>query len=315
MIRTVTGDIAPEQLGVTYAHEHLIATPPQWMAEKDPDLVILDIDKAVTETELFRAAGGVSMYEASAWDYGRDAAALKLIAETTGVQIIATAGFNKGLWFNDRAGDWSTEQYEELMVREVTEGIGDTGVRGGVIKFGTGYNSISEAEERVARAAARAHRRTGAPLHSHTEAGTMALEQVEIMREEGVDVRRLAIAHLTRNVDPWYHRQVAATGVFLSFDQLSKVKYGPESDRIDATIALIEAGHLAQLLIGGDLARKSDLYAYERGPGLRFVLETWVPRLRAELGERGYTSARVDEIVDALLIHNPRRYFSFGAPY
>jgi len=315
MIRTVTGDIAPEQLGVTYAHEHLIATPPQWMAEKDPDLVILDRDKAIAEAELFRAAGGVSLYEASAWDYGRDAAALRQIAETTGVQIIATAGFNKGLWFQDRAGDWTIEQYEQLMVREVTEGIGDTGVRGGVIKFGTGYNAISEAEERVARAAARAHRRTGAPLHSHTEAGTMALEQVEIMREEGVDVRRLAIAHLTRNVDPWYHRQVAATGVFLSFDQLSKVKYGPESDRIDATIALIEAGHLGQLLIGGDLARKSDLYAYERGPGLRFVLETWVPRLRSELAERGYQQARIEEIVDALLIDNPRRYFSFCEPY
>jgi phosphotriesterase-related protein len=315
MIRTVTGDIDPAQLGVTYAHEHLISTPPQWMAEKDPDLVILDQDKALEEARLFRAAGGVSLYEATAWDYGRDAAALRAIAEQTGVQIIATAGFNKGLWFRDRAGDWTIEQYEELMVREVEEGIGETGVRGGVIKFGTGYNQISEAEERVARAAARAHRRTGAPLHSHTEAGTMALEQVAIMREEGVDVRRLAIAHLTRNVDPWYHRQVAATGVFLSFDQLSKVKYGPESDRVDATIALIEAGHLEQLLIGGDLARKSDLWAYERGPGLRYVLESWIPRLRSELGERGYDDGRVEEIVETLLVRNPRRYFAFGAPY
>lgn len=315
MIRTVTGDIDPAQLGVTYAHEHLIATPPQWMADKDPDLVILDEQKAIEEARLFRAAGGVSMYEATAWDYGRDAAALKRIAEATGVQIVATAGFNKGLWFRDRAGDWTVEQYEELMVREIEEGIGDTGVRGGVIKFGTGYNQISEAEERVARAAARAHRRTGAPLHSHTEAGTMALEQVEIMREEGVDLRRLAIAHLTRNVDPWYHRQVAATGVFLSFDQLSKVKYGPESDRIDATIALIEAGHLEQLLVGGDLARQSDLWSYERGPGLRYVLESWIPRLRSELGERGYDEHRVDEIVETLLVRNPRRYLAFGAPY
>lgn len=315
MIRTVSGDIPAEQLGVTYAHEHLIATPPPWMAAKDPDLVILDRDAALAEVGLFQAAGGVSLFEATAWDYGRDAAALRDIAQQTGLQIIACAGFNKGLWFEDRAGDWTIEQYEQLMVDEVEQGIGDTGVRGGVIKFGTGYNAISEAEERVARAAARAHRRTGAPLHSHTEAGTMALEQVAIMREEGVDVRRLAIAHLTRNVDPWYHRQVAATGVFLSFDQLSKVKYGPESDRIDATIALIEAGHLEQLLVGGDLARKSDLYAYERGPGLRFVLETWIPRLRSELTERGYHAARADEIVETLLVHNPRRYFSFGEPY
>ena len=315
MIRTVSGDIPADQLGVTYAHEHLISTPPPWMAAKDPDLVILDKDAALAEARMFRAAGGVSMFEATAWDYGRDAAALREIAEATGVQIIACAGFNKGLWFEDRAGDWTIEQYEELMVREATEGIDDTGVKGGVIKFGTGYNSISPAEERVARAAARAHRRTGAPLHSHTEAGTMALEQVELMREEGVDVRRLAIAHLTRNVDPWYHRQVAATGVFLSFDQLSKVKYGPESGRVDALIALIEAGHLEQLLLGGDLARKSDLYAYERGPGLRFVLDTWVPRLRSELAERDYTSARIEELVETLLVSNPRRYFAWGETY
>ncbi|MCW2951168.1 MAG: aryldialkylphosphatase [Conexibacter sp.] len=315
MIRTVTGDIEPDQLGVTYSHEHLVATPPPWMAAKDPDLVILDLDAAIEEARMFRDAGGRSMFEASAWDYGRDPHALAAIAAATGVQIIATAGFNKGLWFEGRAGDWPIERYEELMVTEVVEGIDGSAVRGGVVKFGSGYNSISAAEERVIRAAARAHRRTGAPLHGHTEAGTMALEQIAILREEGVDLRRVAIAHLTRNVDPWYHRQVADTGVYLCFDQLSKVRYGPESGRIDALIALIEAGHVDQLLVGGDLARRSDLYAYERGPGLRYVLETWIPRLRAELRERGSDEDRVERIVQALLVENPRRYFDFTEPY
>lgn len=312
MIRTVTGDIAPEELGLTLAHEHLIATPPPWMAAKDPDLVIGDVDCALTEARAYRAAGGRSMFEATAWDYGRDAAALRRIAEATGVQIIACAGFNKGLWFEDRAGDWPIERYEELMVAEVTEGIGDTGVRGGVLKFGTGYNTISAAEERTIRAAARAHRRTGAPLHAHTESGTMPLEQIAILREEGVDVRRLAVAHLTRNLDPWLHRQVAETGAFLVFDQLSKVKYGPESGRIDALVDLVDAGFVDQLLVGGDLARRSDLRAYTRAaPGIGWILEHWVPRLRGRLAERGADPDGVEEVLHRLLVDNPRRYFTF----
>lgn len=311
MIRTVTGDIAPDQLGVTFAHEHLVATPPPWMAERDPDLVILDRECAVAEAQGLHDAGARSIFEATAWDYGRDVAALLEVAQRTGLQIIACAGFNKGLWFEDRTGDWPVERYEELIVRDVTEGIEDTGVRAGVVKFGTGYNSISEAEERVIRAAARAHRRTGAPLHAHTEAGTMPLEQIAILREEGVDVRRLAVAHLTRNLDPWLHRQVAETGAFLVFDQLSKVKYGPESGRIDALIDLADAGFADQMLVGGDLARQSDLLAYRRGPGLRWMLDHWIPRLRARLMERGRDEAAADALVRRILVDNPRRYFAF----
>ncbi|MGX6447386.1 phosphotriesterase family protein [Patulibacter sp. S7RM1-6] len=314
MIRTVTGDIAPEELGTTLSHEHLISTPPEWMATKDPDLVILDVDKAIVDVERFRAAGGQAMFEASAWDYGRDPLALKAIAERTGVKIIACGGFNKGLWFHERTEGWTTEQYEEVMVREVTEGIDGTDVRAGVIKFGTGYNSISEAEERVIRAACRAHLKTGAPMHSHTEAGTMALEQLEIVREEGVDPRCLTIAHLSRNLDPWLHRKVAESGAFVLVDQLSKVKYGAESGRLDMTVDLIDLGHLDQLLVGGDLARQSDMYGYSRGPGIGWILATWLPRLRERLAERGRTPEQIEEIERKLMVENPACHFAIGEP-
>lgn len=314
MIRTVTGDIAPEELGTTLSHEHLVATPPAWMAAKDPDLVVLDVEKAIADTELFRDAGGQAMFEATAWDYGRDAAALRLISERTGVRIIACGGFNKGLWFHEPTEGWSTEQYQEVMVREITEGIGETGVRAGVIKFGTGYNQISEAEERVIRAACRAHLLTGAPLHSHTEAGTMALEQLEIVREEGVDPRRVTIAHLSRNLDPWLHRKVAESGAMVLVDQLSKVKYGPESGRIDMFVDLVDGGFLDQLLVGGDLARQSDMRSYERGPGIPWIVSDWLPRLRERLVERGRTPDEADAIVHRAMVENPRRHFSFGDP-
>jgi predicted metal-dependent phosphotriesterase family hydrolase len=315
MIRTVTGDIPPGELGVTYSHEHLISSPPQWKAEEDPDLVITDVEKALQEVRDFQALGGQSLYEASAYDYGRNVGALHEISEQTGAHIIATAGFNKGLWFDPMISDWTKEKMESHIVREVTEGIEDTGVRGGCLKFGSGYNSISELEERVIRAGARAHRTTGAPLHGHTEAGTMGLEQLDILEDEGVDLSRVAITHVSRNPDPWYLRKMAERGAFLCFDGLSKVKYFPESVRIDAIIRLCWLGYQTQILIGGDLARKSDLHAYSRGPGLRFILESWIPRFREELSERAFSPSKAEHIVRALLVDNPRRYFDFVEPY
>jgi predicted metal-dependent phosphotriesterase family hydrolase len=315
LVRTVTGDITPESLGITYSHEHLIASPPEWKAKQDPDLVIRDFDKAIEEVQMFKALGGQSLYEASAYDYGRDVRALHKIAQQTGIQIIATAGFNKGLWFDAMIADWSREELERHIVREVKEGIDGTTIRGGIVKFGSGYNHISELEELVIRAAAYAHRTTGAPLHGHTESGTMGLEQLEILREEGVDLSHVGITHVSRNLDPWYLRKMAQTGAFLCFDGLSKVKYGPESQRIEAIIRLCQLGYTDQILIGGDLARKGDLYAYTRGPGLKYILGTWIPRFREEMSEQGFLPEKIEQTIHAFLVDNPRRYFSFAQPY
>lgn len=315
VVRTVLGDVEASALGVTYAHEHLISSPPLWKARQDLDLVLDDVEKAIEEVRAFSALGGQSLFEATAADYGRDVQALRAISHETGVNIIACGGLNKGLWFHDLVCAWSDEQLLHRFVDETTTGVDGTDIRAGVLKFGTGYNSVSEDEERVIRAAARAHRATGVPLHGHTEAGTMALEQLEILHDEGVDLRRACITHLSRNPDPWYLRKVAETGAFLGFDGLSKVKYFPENVRIDAIVNLCSAGFSDQILLGGDLARRSDLAAYERGPGLSFVLGKWVPRLREELGERGWTDDHVEQTIQRLLVANPRRYFELTEPY
>jgi 5-phospho-D-xylono-1,4-lactonase len=315
MIRTVTGDIDPSALGFTYSHEHLIGSPPPPKSETDPDLVILDFGNALAEAQTAKSVGVRSLYEASAWDYGRNPAALRRISEETGLQIIGCAGFNKGEWFHERLKDWPIERLEEQVVRDVTEGMDGTGVRGGVIKFGTGYNHISAVEERVIRAAARAHRRTGAVLHGHTELGTMAPEQIDILRDEGVDLRRAGFVHLMRNPDWWLHKTIAETGAFLCCDGFSKIKYQPESVRIDLLIKLIEAGYQRRVLIGGDLARRSDLSSYTGGPGLGYIAGKWLPRFQRELAERGYPGKQVAEICADLFINNPADYFNMTEPY
>jgi phosphotriesterase-related protein len=315
MIRTVTGDIDPNELGFTYSHEHLMGSPPPPTSETDPDLVLLDEELSTQEAARAKAVGVRSLYEASAWDYSRDPAALRRISGRVGIQIIACAGFNKGEWFEIPLRDCSIAELEERIVADVTTGMNGTDVRGGVIKFGSSYNRITPTEERVIRAAARAHRRTGVTLHGHTETGTMALEQLDILRDEGVDLTRVGLVHLMRNPDLWLHEQVAATGAYLCCDGFSKIKYYSEGVRVGLIVGLIEAGHLDRLLVGGDLARRSDLGAYTGGPGLGYLGGVWLPRFRSRLRQRGYAPSRIDEIAHALFVQNPARYFDMVAPY
>ena len=314
MIRTVTGDIEPGDLGFTYSHEHLLGAPPEHK-RVDEDLVILDEEMGLQEAKAAAAVGVRSLYEASAWDYSRQPEALRRISEQSGVQIIACGGFNKGEWFDDLLADATIDELEERIVRDVTVGMDGTDVRAGAIKFGTSYNRISPVEERVLRAAARAHRRTGAVLHGHTETGTMALRQLDLLEEEGVRLDRVGIVHLMRNPDPFLHKQIARRGTYLAYDGFAKIKYFPESTRIDVILDVVDAGLGDRILIGGDLARRTDLTAYTGGPGLHYIAGEWLPRFRAELTERGFSTNDIDELERLFFVENPRRYFEFCEAY
>ncbi|PZR55325.1 phosphotriesterase [Xylanimonas oleitrophica] len=314
MIRTVTGDISSDELGFTYSHEHLLGAPPEHK-RADEDLVILDPAMALVEAKEALAVGVRSLYEASAWDYSRRPAELRKISEETGLQIIACGGFNKGEWFDDLLADRTVEELQQQIVADVTTGMDGTDVRAGAIKYGTSYNRVTPVEERVLRAAARAHRATGAVLHGHTETGTMALKQLDMLEEEGVDLNRVGIVHLMRNPDPYLHKKIAGRGTYLCYDGFAKIKYFPESTRIQVILDVVEAGYADRVLIGGDLARKTDLTAYTGGPGLHYIAGEWLPRFRDELRQRHYSPADVDELVRLFFVENPKRYFSFTEPY
>ena len=196
------------------------------------------------------------------------------------------------------------EELAERFTRDVTEGMDGTTVRAGAIKAASSLNAITANEEKVFRAAARAQRATGAAISTHTEAGTMGLEQVALLRAEGVAPERIIIGHLDRKLEWDYHLALARTGVYLGYDQISKEKYVPDSRRVEFILRLAAEGHARQILLAGDLARKSYWPAYGTGggPGLTYILWRFVPWLRAEgLGE---------EALQAILVENARRVLS-----
>ncbi|MBR7796060.1 MAG: phosphotriesterase family protein [Bacillota bacterium] len=325
-IRTFHGDINPKTLGVTYSHEHIVCRPPYWVEKQAEDLLLDDKEKSKLDVLDFKQLGGQAIVDATAIDYGRDVKAVKEISDETGITIIGTAGFNKSfLWeapvpehvkavignyqtFYEWIDATSINDLADVVIKEIEEGLEGTGIRGGQVKFGTGYNRITPLEEKTLRAVARAHHETKAPLHSHTEAGTMALEQIELLKSEGVNLEFISFGHMDRNPDPFYHEQVAKTGALLSFDGISKFKYAPESTRISCILELVDKGYERQILISGDTARKSYYKHYDHGLGLENILGKWVPRFIEEANQKGFDG---EQLVDRFFIENPANCFSF----
>lgn len=326
MIRTLNGDIESTDLGFTYSHEHIVCRPPYWVEKGEDDLLLDSEEKSLKDVLDFKHLGGQSIVDATAVDYGRDVQSVKHISDRAGINIILTAGFNKSfLWTAklpehlktivgdfDTYEDWITsESIDELadfVISEVERGLEGTELKAGQVKFGTGYNSITPLEEKTLRAVARAHHHTKAPMHSHTEAGTMALEQIMLLKEEGVDLRHMSFGHMDRNLDPYIHQKVAETGAFLSFDGISKIKYAPESARIEAILKLVSQGYENQILVSGDTARKSYYKHYSHGLGLYNIKGNWVPRFIEEANQNGFNG---EALIDKFFNKNPARCFSF----
>lgn len=307
-VRTILGDVPSKSLGVTYAHEHTVSQPPRHYKLWEPDLILDSVPNGIREVLDFKEAGGSCIVDASAIDYGRNVPGMVEIAEKTGVHIVATSGFNKGAYFTPEIEAMSEEDIFHLISKEATQGMDEAGHKPGILKFGTSYNFMTPAEERAARAVCKVQKATGLPLYTHTETGTLALDQLTLLRDEHVDLERVCIGHLDRNPDPYYIRQVLRSGVFIGIDQISKIKYHTEATRIDLIKYLIRIGYGKRILVSGDMARRSYLRSYGGGPGFTYILKSFIPRLKDELLEDGMAAARVDSIVEDLLVNNPRDF-------
>lgn len=300
-IPTVLGEVPLDQLGVVDYHEHLYVLPPAWLHRIDPDFALNDEEKSAAELSRWAAAGGRTLIEMTAPDFGRDIEAVRRIAERVPqVHVLVTTGFNRP-WY---MGRWVYELDEAdaigRAVREITHGIGETGIRAAVIKAGTEYNMLDEPGRKLLRIAGAAHRETGAPIITHTTAGTMGPEQVDYLGQQGVRPHRVCLSHMDRNLDFEVHAALARAGVFLGYDCAGKSKYGPDSARVNFIRQMIDAGCGRQILLGNDLGRPSYWMSYGGGPGLNYVLTRFVPRLRG--------AGVPEDAIQDLLVNNPRRF-------
>lgn len=352
-VMTVLGPIPADELGVTLAHEHLqsnfemyFMTAPEASRQRDVDrpidmsmlsdlrrwpfsttrdnLVFNDVDASIAELEYFIRAGGRSVVDQTCINVGRDPAALQRISRATGLHIVTATGF----YVESAQPDWvagaTADDLAQVMITEIQDGIGDTGVRPGVIGEigvsgrlrGAGLakvGPITDEEVKGLRAAGRASLQTGLAVSVHTDPLPPhgALRVIDILEEEGVSPDRIIIDHLDNTEDLDLHRAVADRGVFVEYDHIGRDSFahewgyghswGHDSWRARFAKTLIDEGHGSQLLFSQDCCTKIDLRGYG-GPGFAHVLENFVPTLRA----MGVSSDDLDDI----LVTNPARAFS-----
>ena len=312
-IRTVLGDVDPSELGVTYAHEHLVISGGV-MVEKSPDFLLTDDDLIAAELSDAAAEGLGSAIDALPADCGRDPLMLSALSRRTGVHVVATTGLHHEKFY--RPEHWSMryslDELADLFVADVVEGIDErdysgpvvrrTAVKAGIVKVAGGERGGSR-DRLIFGAAAATHLRTGVPVHTHCEAGALAIEQVQLLVDAGVPADHISLSHVDKIVDRGYHRELFATGAFAVYDQA--FRWGPaENGTLRLLEWAVEDGHAGQVMLGMDAARQGYLRAFGGSPGLGYLLRDFA----AEMERRGLNAT----IRRGFFIDNPARAFSFG---
>lgn len=342
-VQTVLGPIAPEAMGITLPHEHLLIDFSVMFAEptgagdrgraREPvsldnlgwvrqhfnanldNLRLLDEQTAADEIRLFANAGGRTVVDPTNRSLARDPLALARIARATGLHIVMGAGYYVAAAHPPDMDRRTVDDLAREIVGDLTAGVGDTGIRAGLIgEIGCTW-PWTDNEKKVVRAAIAAQRETGAPLMIHPGRHPRApMDIAEFVQKEGGDLRRTIMCHLDRTIaDVRPVADLAQTGIWLEYDlfglENSYYPYNPDFDmpndggRMAHVLALVDRGHGDQLLLSHDIAYKTSLVKYG-GYGYHHLLVNVVPRLR----RKGMDEAGLAR----LLVDNPRRAFVFA---
>ena len=325
-VQTVTGPINLDQLGRTLMHEHLFIAFPG--AEFDPTATF-DRTGFVTEavrrlTQLRTEHGVRSFVDPCPIELGRDAAMMREIAEKSEMNVICTTGFyfeEMGLPVYWRAR--TVQEIADLYIREITQGIGSTGVKAGAIKVATGAPAITALEHKFLEAACLAQKATDVPIITHTQDGCAGPDQQAAFAQGGVPAHRCLIGHCCGNADPAYHQRVVDGGSYIGFDRIGILRFQPDEVRADNLVRLVHNGHRAQILMSqdrhcgwlGKFARQVTPEEQARIDALRaegqwpphysYLFTDFVPMLKA----RGLSAPEIDSILE----DNPRRFFAGDA--
>ncbi|GAA2430905.1 phosphotriesterase [Streptomyces mauvecolor] len=288
---TVLGEVPADRLGVVDAHDHLFIRSPLL-----PGQELDDIGHAVARLTAFGALGGGTVVQWTPYGMGRRIAELPALSRESGVHIIAATGLHQAAHYPGELLDSVRDRLAELFVVELIEGIGDTGVRAGLIKVAGGFHGLDEHATLTMRAAAEAHRRTGAPIAVHLELGTGVLDVLDLLCGElEVPPGSVILGHLNRSPDFAVHRLAAEAGANLAFDGPSRANHATDWRMPDALRALADAGFADRLLLGGDTVTPDT-------PGMPYLLRRVRPRLELALGEG---------VLEQILVANPARVYAW----
>ena len=296
-VMTVTGPVAATELGMTLPHEHVFI---DLTREYHWDGLLNDEELMRDEVARFKRAGGGTIVDVTTEELGRNPLGLKRISQKTGVKIVMGTGHYRDPYLDRAWFDRMTAQeIADLMVEEIEVGIGDTGVRAGIIgEIGADKRYVSTAEERSFRAAALTQKRTGLTITTHATRWPVGREQLRIMVEAGADPSRVIVGHCDTVPDMDYHEELARGGSYVQFDCIQGENAFVVERAAGYILNLLRRGFGERILLSHDICLMSNLNAFG-GCGYDYIPTHFIPVLR----EKGLTDADVR----MLTVDNPRR--------
>jgi phosphotriesterase-related protein len=317
-VETVRGPVELDDLGRTLMHEHIFIMEPEALQNWghafgprywDERARIVD---AVEKLTRLREAGIRTIVDPTAPGLGRYIPRIREVAEATDLNIIVATGLYAFLELPNFLAYRSKEAIAELFVREIREGIDDTGVKAAFLKCAVERHGLVGDVPRIVEAIAIAAVETGAPVMIHTNAeqrtGLLALDS---MTRHGVDPARIVIAHAGDSNDLEYLRTIGQAGAWLGCDRFGIDHFNPLADRIRTLIALIGEGFTDRIHLSHDAACFLDFFIgnpafAEEKPDYLLISEQVLPALL----EAGVTQDQIDQ----MMISNPVAFFGGGAP-
>lgn len=308
MLQTIKGLVSTESLGLMLPHEHLFVDlrgpfAPHYGAA-EPEAVAHLIKPYL---DAAHAAGVTAFVDCAPVGVGRNIEVLKYLADITPIHIIAPTGTYKDGFIPSDWLDISADTLAEYWIRDLTEGIGDSGIQAGFIKIAMSDDGPRPIEVRSLKAAAIASKATGAVVGSHTIGGKAALAELDILEAAGHDLTRFIWIHAHTEPDVNVHLEAARRGAWIEFDAIGADSWFPEQDKlVDFTLHLMEAGYGEQILLSHD-AGWYDVGSPEGKPqpdgvrGYTALVNRFIPALRA----RGVSEAEIRQ----LTVTNPARAF------
>ncbi|MHB8440269.1 MAG: phosphotriesterase family protein [Acidimicrobiales bacterium] len=321
-VHTVRGPIDASSLGVTLMHEHVFVRSPEivmnWPTGWERRA---RIEQAVERLQELKDAGVDTIVDLTVPGLGRDIELVQEVAAQVTLNIVVATGYYTyevlPHYFDMRVAGFQpsgVDALDEFFLHDIEHGIADSGVKPGILKCATDEPGLTPGVERVLRAVARVHRRSGLPISTHTHAETKrGLEQQQLFSEEGVDLTRVVIGHSGDSTDLEYLRALINAGSTLGMDRFGVDVYCPTAERVQTVASLCEQGLADKMVLSHDAACHIDWFdenmLHQAVPNWHFlhISRDVLPALR----ERGVS----EQQISAMLVDAPRRILDHAPGY
>ena len=314
-VPSVSGPLDTSVLGFTLMHEHVFVLS-EGVVANFPRLWDADgqAASAVERLKEAKAHGVDTIVDLTVLGLGRDVATVRTIAKAAGIQVIVATG----LYTYDALPHYFESRdanvMADLFVQDIEEGVQGTDIRAGILKCATDEQGVTTGVEKVLRAVARAHRRTGTPISTHTHAASrQGLAQQDIFEQEGVDLGRVVIGHSGDTEDIAYLEKLIGRGSYIGMDRFGLEQLLPTEKRVGVIAELCRRGHAGKMVLSHDTSCHIDWFdpalIRQAVPKWNFlhIADEVVPALKAA----GVTDSQVRQMT----VENPRRIFDAQGSY